>query len=42
MEHALRRARAFGGPVIVHCITRKGLGYAHAENDEADHFHASA
>ena len=39
MEHALTRARGFGGPVLVHCITRKGLGYKHAENDSADHFH---
>jgi 1-deoxy-D-xylulose-5-phosphate synthase len=39
MEHALRRARSFAGPVLVHCITRKGLGYKHAENDSADHFH---
>ena len=39
VEHALRRARAFRGPVIVHCITTKGLGYAPAENDEADRFH---
>ncbi len=39
VEHALRRARGFGGPVLVHCITRKGLGYKHAENDVADHFH---
>ncbi len=39
VEHALRRARGFGGPVLVHCITRKGLGYTHAENDIADHFH---
>jgi 1-deoxy-D-xylulose-5-phosphate synthase len=40
MEHALGRARSFGGPVIVHAITRKGEGYAPAENDEADRFHA--
>ena len=40
LEHALRRARAFGGPVIVHAITHKGRGYAPAENDEADQFHA--
>ena len=33
IEHALRRARGFGGPVLVHCITRKGLGYKHAEDD---------
>ncbi|NLT54691.1 MAG: 1-deoxy-D-xylulose-5-phosphate synthase [Actinomycetales bacterium] len=41
VEHALRRARAFGGPVIVHVMTRKGNGYAPAENDEADRFHAT-
>ena len=39
VEHALRRARAYGGPVIVHAITHKGRGHAPAENDEADHFH---
>jgi 1-deoxy-D-xylulose-5-phosphate synthase len=39
LEHALRRARAFRGPVIVHALTRKGLGYAPAENDDADRFH---
>ena len=39
VESALVKARNFGGPVIVHCITRKGQGYRHAENDEADHFH---
>ena len=39
VEHALRRARAFGGPVIVHCVTRKGFGYEPAENDEADCLH---
>ncbi len=39
MEHALRRARGFQGPVLVHAITRKGLGYKHAEDDVADHFH---
>jgi 1-deoxy-D-xylulose-5-phosphate synthase len=40
MEHALGRAKGFGGPVIVHAITQKGRGYAPAENDEADQFHA--
>ena len=40
MEHALRRARSFAGPVLVHCLTRKGLGYQHAENDVADNFHS--
>ena len=39
LEHALRRARAFGAPVIVHCLTDKGHGYAPAEQDEADNFH---
>jgi 1-deoxy-D-xylulose-5-phosphate synthase len=39
VESALRRARAFRGPVIVHCVTRKGYGYAPAENDEADCLH---
>jgi 1-deoxy-D-xylulose-5-phosphate synthase len=41
LEHALRRAKAYGGPVIVHAITRKGHGYAPAENDETDRFHAT-
>ena len=39
VEEALRQARAFGAPVIVHCLTRKGNGYSPAENDEADNFH---
>ncbi|WP_433151149.1 1-deoxy-D-xylulose-5-phosphate synthase [Actinomadura nitritigenes] len=40
VEHALRKAHAFGGPVIVHCITRKGHGYSPAENDEEEQFHS--
>jgi 1-deoxy-D-xylulose-5-phosphate synthase len=40
VETALRRARDFGGPVIVHCVTRKGFGYGHAEADDADCFHS--
>jgi len=40
VESALRRARAFGGPVLVHVITQKGRGYAPAREDEADRFHA--
>jgi 1-deoxy-D-xylulose-5-phosphate synthase len=39
LEHALQRAKAFGAPVLVHAITRKGHGWAPAENDEADRFH---
>ncbi|MFL6052913.1 MAG: 1-deoxy-D-xylulose-5-phosphate synthase [Actinoallomurus sp.] len=40
VEHALRKAKDFGEPVIVHCMTRKGFGYAPAENDEEEAFHA--
>ena len=39
LEQALRRARDFGAPVIVHCVTKKGHGYPPAEADEADNFH---
>jgi 1-deoxy-D-xylulose-5-phosphate synthase len=39
VEHALRRAGDFGGPVLVHVITRKGFGYPPAENDEEDCLH---
>ncbi|GLW64129.1 1-deoxy-D-xylulose-5-phosphate synthase 1 [Actinomadura rubrobrunea] len=41
VERALRRARRFGAPVIVHCITRKGQGYAPAENHEEDCMHGA-
>jgi 1-deoxy-D-xylulose-5-phosphate synthase len=40
VEHALRRARAYGGPVLVHVITQKGRGYQPALQDDADRFHA--
>ncbi|AXI76764.1 1-deoxy-D-xylulose-5-phosphate synthase [Peterkaempfera bronchialis] len=40
VESALERARGFGGPVIVHCLTEKGHGYRPAEEDDADHFHS--
>src|SRR4029450_2234007 len=40
VESALRRAKAFGGPVIVHAVTRKGYGYQPAEDDEADCLHS--
>ncbi|MEU2940133.1 1-deoxy-D-xylulose-5-phosphate synthase [Nocardiopsis alba] len=40
LEKALRRARDFGGPAIVHVITQKGKGYAPAENHDEDQFHA--
>ena len=39
LEHALRRARDFGGPVLVHVITRKGFGYPDAEQNEVDCLH---
>ncbi|GAA3361333.1 1-deoxy-D-xylulose-5-phosphate synthase [Saccharopolyspora gregorii] len=39
MEQALAMARSFGGPVIVHAVTRKGNGFAPAENHEADQMH---
>lgn len=39
MEHALAMAKSFGGPVIVHAVTRKGNGFAPAENHEADQMH---
>ncbi len=39
VESALQRAKRFGGPVIVHCLTEKGRGYTHAERDETDRFH---
>jgi 1-deoxy-D-xylulose-5-phosphate synthase len=41
MESALRRARSFGGPVIVHAVTTKGYGYAPAETDQIDAWHAT-
>lgn len=40
-EAALKLAKDFGGPVIVHVVTRKGMGYVHAENNEADQMHAT-
>jgi 1-deoxy-D-xylulose-5-phosphate synthase len=39
VEHALRRARDFAGPVIVHVITRKGFGYPLAEQNDEDCLH---
>jgi len=39
IESALRRARDFGGPVIVHCVTRKGYGYRPAEDDDSKQMH---
>ena len=40
MEEALRQAKNYGAPVIVHAITQKGRGYEPAMRDAADQFHA--
>ncbi|UXA20025.1 1-deoxy-D-xylulose-5-phosphate synthase [Mycobacterium sp. SMC-4] len=40
VESALRHARTFNAPVVVHVVTRKGMGYAPAENDVDDQMHA--
>lgn len=36
----LEQARQFEGPVILHCMTRKGNGFKAAEENEEDRFHA--
>jgi len=40
MEEALRQAKDYGAPVIVHVITQKGKGFEPAVLDTADQFHA--
>lgn len=40
LELALKRAKQYGQPVIVHAITEKGRGYAPAREDDDDQFHA--
>ena len=40
VETALRAAKNYGGPVIVHAITEKGHGYAPARANDDDQFHA--
>lgn len=40
LEEVLRQAKGYGRPTLVHVITEKGRGYAPAENDVADQFHA--
>jgi 1-deoxy-D-xylulose-5-phosphate synthase len=40
VERALQQAKQFGGPVLVHCVTRKGNGFKAAESHEEDRFHA--
>jgi len=38
VSSAMERAKVVEGPVIIHCVTRKGAGYEHAE-DKPDEFH---
>lgn len=40
MEQALRQAKKYGSPVIVHAITQKGHGFDPAMLNEDDQFHA--
>ncbi|HRA04245.1 MAG TPA: 1-deoxy-D-xylulose-5-phosphate synthase [Arachnia sp.] len=40
LTNHLEQARHFGGPVLVHCVTRKGRGFQAAEEHEEDRFHA--
>lgn len=39
VEEALGRARALGGPVMVHVVTEKGRGWETAETNELDRCH---
>ncbi len=40
IESALRKAKGFGAPVIVHCVTTKGSGYQPAEDHDTDRMHS--
>ena len=40
VEMALTQAKQYNGPVMVHCITKKGHGFKAAELNEEDHHHA--
>ena len=40
LEEALRQAKNYSAPVIVHVITQKGKGFEPAMHDTADQFHA--
>jgi len=33
LQQAIQQARRIGGPVVIHALTQKGKGYAHAEAD---------
>jgi 1-deoxy-D-xylulose-5-phosphate synthase len=39
LEEAFRNASQVDGPVVVHCLTQKGRGYAPAENDPIKNMH---
>ena len=39
LEHALKQAKNYASPVIVHVITQKGRGYLPAEDDDEKHLH---
>ena len=39
LEHALRNATEFEGPIVVHVLTQKGRGYPPAEDDDEKHLH---
>lgn len=39
LEEAFRNASKIDGPVVVHCLTQKGRGYAPAENDPIKNMH---
>jgi len=39
VEQALTLAKGYEGPVIVHCLTEKGRGFAAAEQNDEDRFH---
>lgn len=40
MERALRQAKEYGAPILLHAITEKGKGHEPAVADEAEKFHA--
>ncbi len=39
LERALRDADHYDGPIVVHVLTKKGLGHGPAENDPINHMH---
>ena len=39
LDTALKNAKDFKGPVLVHVVTKKGKGYTHAETDEIGTWH---